>query len=1102
MAASSVSKSRLQGIGVHDPRVIEDNIEARGAGSTDSSFTQAGALPGRAVADQTSKMAFAASGSQADEGDIEIRTQRGGGIGPDRGGFLWRDVAAGESAAEYKGWDGFQAVTGFEGLFRDPGEGAGGSLPAVVRLDTGAVLMCHQPAGATTTNVEVQEYDPSDGEWSTLAASLNLHGVPDVIATVALVQMPDDGRVLLFAPARSDRNVVCWYSDDDGAAWSPAAFGCLRTDLADGSTINEIRASVSAGQILLLIQYNDGSNEQIAQYGSTERGVRFDQVKATWDTTDDEPNAMDCTALTGGGFLVAYHDGQASSPQYHVKRIGSAFETLEDAETLASADDGGGRPSVAVWEDEDGSVYCITAENSGSSYETILRRSTDRGDSWDLYGGPLAELRPGTQTVELNEFAATSTGGLGLLVSRYTGNGDAEDNSALVCVYLGGHSSHTLPATDEDVGGSSVVNFPDNAYITWSESNDSSKMGGLYLAVEEPGNTGWTAGGAGTDAISSDQRLTVTTISNARSFARTSTDDTLVSAVMEFEVEVNSGSGDETTKEIAAELILSDYDGSPASATFTYKVSVRLAHDKFRLYDDNAGSSLGEVTADLTSSHLIRVLLDSSGYARMHTVEAGRQVRAFAEEVTASGLTNTTADTPNTVIFGHSASGTATSHWTHVGYNFWGSGWNNAYPAVDALANGWNNPLMLHTRSVPAQPVLVTPAGLRIKATDGPAIQGETWRIANEATYALANVLPTTAPSPRRGWRSAADNVEEYFVVDIAESHSSAFLMNHALVVGVLSSNLETIEVEGWDGAAWQSIVSLDSTTDWDSLQFDQRAYTLQPRSGVSTTGERYFWYGAHAGDTVDMGNGAPTTDLHKVKRNTEGAWIGQTTTKKPTILLETDASMAAANSNGTMKIRRKDFGAIVHSYNDVYNLLRFRIPAQHTADNDYRIGTLFFGHIAVFGRDYDRGRSITREFDAEVFRRIGGSRRARTRGPSRRVVEFAWANQAVDSSRVQDSSPDPNYVIGQTSVDLGIATVWDAIQVIEGVAEEAGGPVSTVLYLPRIPVDSSADHPLSDWRELVYGRIESDHRTDNVLGDEGVDEMNRSGTVTIREEK
>ena len=1102
MAASAITTTRVQAIGVHDPRVSADTLKAIGAGATDSNFTQAGALPGFPVADQTSDMVFEASGAQADKGDLEIRTQRAGGVGPGHGGYLWRDVAAGDSTAEYKGWDGYQAVAGIESLFRNAGTGAGGSLVSVLRLANRNVLAAYQPANAGATNVAVKQYSPKTQAWTTLQSALNLHGVPDTITSVALAQLPGDDRVLLFAPARSDRNVVAWYSDDGGSTWNAGSFGSLRTDLAAGSTINEIRAAVDGGQVLLLIQYNDGANEQIAQYASTERGTRFDQVSATWGVSGDEPDAISVAALVGGGFLMVYATGQASSPRYKSRRIGSAYEDLNDADvvTVVAEDVTGGRAACAVWQDEDGTVYTVVALDNGTSREARLFRSTDTGDSWGAWGGPVAELSPGAQTAELNEFDCTSTGGLGLLVARYTANGDGEDNSAVVCVYLGGHTSHTLPATDETIGGSSIVNFPDTSYITWGQSDQNGKMGGLWLPVEEPQNVGWTGAGAGTEAIGTDQRLNVQSIANARSFSRTSTDTSLTSAVAEFTVEVNSSDGDETLKNIAVELVLSDYDGTPASATFTYKVSVRLAFDRFRLYDDNAAASLGEVAIDLTTPYTFRVVLDSSGNVRCYYVDAASpQARNWTAGPSGSGLTNTPADEPNEIEWGHIATATEQSYWSHLGYSFWGAGWNNAFPIQTAIASAWNNPLYLHSRSIPALPSLVT-GGTYIAAVDGPAWQGQTWRIKPEHTYALTNILPQSNPSPRRGWRSTADNVEQLIVFDIASSMTSARLMNHALVIAVLGSNLETVVVETYDGATWNTLGTLTSTTSWDSMEYDQRGRTIIPKAGAASTGKRYFWYGAHVGDTVDLGTGAPTTDYHKVKRQTEGAWVAATTTKKPTILLE--SSPPGNQSFGTMKFRRKDFGLIVHSYNDDDYLLRLRIPAQHTADDDYRIGQLFVGHVAVFGHQYDRGRGITREFDAEVTRRQGGTRRGRTVGPSRRVVEIAWAETAVDMTSVQAASPDPSWVRGQTAVDLGIATPYDVIQLVEGVAEEAGGPVSPVLYLSRIPTDANASHALTDSRDWIYGRIESDVRTDNVLGDEGKTEVSRLSTITIREEK
>ena len=118
---------------VPDPRVCEDNLTAQDGGATDSSYTQAGAKPGVPEADQTTLMALQASGSQTDKGQIEIYTGRAGSPGLEDGGFLWRDDAASETAAQYQGWDGYQVATGVTSVFRNAGTGAGGSLPGVVR---------------------------------------------------------------------------------------------------------------------------------------------------------------------------------------------------------------------------------------------------------------------------------------------------------------------------------------------------------------------------------------------------------------------------------------------------------------------------------------------------------------------------------------------------------------------------------------------------------------------------------------------------------------------------------------------------------------------------------------------------------------------------------------------------------------------------------------------------------------------------------------------------------------------------------------------------------------------------------------------------------
>lgn len=1092
--ATQLTRTQIEAIGIHDSRINEDTLQPDGTLS--ASYTQAGAYPGQPKDQQATAMALEASGSQTDGGHLRVRTSRAGSPGIDEGAFLWRDVAAGDAASEYQGWDGYQAVTGVEGLYRNPGTGAGGSDVAVIRLGSGNVLAGYAQADGTGDLV-ADLYKPSAQAWTT-RTPVSISGAAASVLSVALVEMLPEARVLAYVPNSDDRNIIAVYSDDEGATWDDAARNVLRTDLPAGVTINEIRAAYSGDQVVMFVQYTDGGTEELAQYASTDRGVRFDLVSETWDITGEDPDTCSVTALRGGGFLLCYSD-PSGTPLYISRRIGSAFEDAQTAAAVTvAATPTAGEPTVSVWEDEDGTVYALAAVIDGAaSWSLRLLRSSNRGDSWDVWGGPVAELNPGAVDTELNEFACTSTGGLGILITRYTAPNDGESGSAVVVVYLGGHGSHTLPATDEAVGTEPLTNFPDTAFIPWSQSDDNGKAGGLYLSIEEPQNVGWTGGGGGSESITSAQELEIVGTAQVRSFRRQVTDATLTACVCEFDVEVDAGDGDDTTTQIAVEAWLSDYDGTPASATYTYGITIRIDAAGWSLYDENAAIVGAAVTQDMTDFIKVRFAISSNGFVKSWYAAHGPQKTEWTAGP-GGALTNTTADQPNEIQFGHITSGTNTSRWKHVGYNFWG--WKWAVQSATTIGASWTNPDDLHGRAYSSRPVLLHD-GVRFAAKDGPSFIDEQWTIKPEHTYALTNILPGSAPSPRRGWRNTAHNVLEYVVFDLDDDFGSTKLLNHSLVFWFQECNLESIEIETYDGAAWQALATATSTDDWDSLEYDRRGRTVIVKSGAVTTGERYFQYFAHAGDTFDLGT--ESDNLHLIERNSEGAWIGATETKKPTIMLKTDNMPGAlADQNfGTGKVRRKDFGVIVHSYNDDHAAIRLKIPAQKTAQGDYRIGQVFMGHLAAFARPHDLGWSQIREMDVETFRHSGGTRSARNRGPSRRVVEIAWADGWSDATQVRTSEPDPDFIRGQTSAALAIGTPRDTVELVEGVHIEQDGPLAPVLYLGKVPTDTSASHPLSEPRDVVYGRLETSPRFDNTLGRRGTDDANRLNTITIREE-
>jgi len=189
-------------------------------------------------------------------------------------------------------------------------------------------------------------------------------------------------------------------------------------------------------------------------------------------------------------------------------------------------------------------------------------------------------------------------------------------------------------------------------------------------------------------------------------------------------------------------------------------------------------------------------------------------------------------------------------------------------------------------------------------------------------------------------------------------------------------------------------------------------------------------------------------------------------------------------------------------------------IPAQANADGYFQIGSVLIGEVAVFGQQFDRGLSWTARANVEDYSRPDGSRRPHSLGPVRRTVEFAWAETALDASRIQGglndgyevlpgTSNSPDYITG-TSTGKPVASTVDAVSLVEGIVREVGGSAQPVVFLPRIPIKGGADYNeirFNDDKLFLFGRIDSDHSYSVVQGNEGVDEVQRLNTVTITEE-
>jgi len=164
---------------------------------------------------------------------------------------------------------------------------------------------------------------------------------------------------------------------------------------------------------------------------------------------------------------------------------------------------------------------------------------------------------------------------------------------------------------------------------------------------------------------------------------------------------------------------------------------------------------------------------------------------------------------------------------------------------------------------------------------------------------------------------------------------------------------------------------------------------------------------------------------------------------------------------------------------------------------------------VAVFGRRYSWGRSLTMEPNVDLRTGSSGRRTAQVMGPSRRAVEFGWSD-AVDQSElgVDMTVSQPDYVLGSsTGTPEPVAAAKDGPGLIRGIVDHLNGsaePVVYLAYLPRVALNSTQMVVHSDLH--LYGRIVSDVSIETVQGKEwggagATGEMVRTSSIRLEEE-
>ena len=1105
MGNQNTSRTTHQGILVPDERITNATLKASGAGATESTFNESGPHTGQPVAQSDSDLMLMGAGDQSNAGHLEILTRRAGHPRHGDGGMVWRDVEAGDGTDDYKGHDCYNAVTGWDPLYYQTTNVLEPHLN-VLRLASGNLLA--SGIVDSSGNYEVWPYARATSKWG---PGINI-GVQDTTNTrqSCLVQLPtryDDSstpRVLLFIVTPDGAQIDCYSSDDDGATWALlGARICTEAILDSGGsvpTILRLQAAYNGGQILLAFDYVDTAVFVTQQWASSDNGGNLSSVGSTQSLSAGFL-CPSVSALPGGGFLVSCWTDHPSTNGWYSYRVATAWDLLTTGDRAAistMATNLGTHGST--WVDDTGVAYAIvTSKDAGNTrYEVHAARSSDNGASWAAFN--LQAWSFGDKLDYFSKFDIASTEGRAAMLSRWAASPAQNfEGESVACVWLGGYSRHTMPDSTSDVDDS----FEDVNALAWADDVGATGDGDLYLPIQLPGSMGWGGGGGGATTLTAttgDCHIS-TTAGQTEPYLKANAvaHDT---AMVEVAVRVPSG-GDDSTNQIAVGVRLAD------NGSYEVEVEVRFDAAGYTVYDVAGTATVGSpVALDMTKERHIRIALQhfpaAGGSGEVQTWHAAdAHVREWVTSEAGTTVDAGVTANTNRIQWGHLTAAANDSYWTMVGYCYLVNGWAEDPAYYSIFGSNWSNPECLRTRSYSPHLTGITD-GVRLAAESGPTRIGDAWDVKAAYDYPIANVDPRISSSPSQTWRSVDDGSQVELVWDTeALFTDEGYLDNSAIGAFLFGANFKDAYLDGYNGAAWVQIAYMDAAVGYKNLGFTRKGRKVIP-SGGTTTADNYLYNEDHVGDTFDLGAAGSegAAQYVKIKHNTEGAWAGSGT-KLPTVTFGTDEMNGGEVSSGTGAIWRQAFGAVVQDYSATYSQLRIRIPVQTTAAGYFEIGTIAIGHLAMLGTSIDNGVAWVALNPVSIVERPGGGSVARSDGKQSREITFALAEGVTDLTQTRTTQPSPDYILGKSGSSLPMAAVRDAARVLDGTIRRAEGAKLPILLLTAVEYLTGGSSSQFETRRdcMLWGRVRTDLFRQSPLGDEGVDELERFQTVTIREE-
>lgn len=1154
------STAIARALAVPDPRLADSDA----LWTAQTTWPEQSPRPGRPVDQGDSSLVLAAYGERSSQTPIELRTTVAGSIDPLTGaGFAWRlqndPLYRGQVApSSIWGWDTIHYVDGTSTVV---GSVTSSKHPHAKTMSDGTILVCSQVSRYNTgESIQVSRFNEVTGTWTTVNV-LTLASAPtqDFEPCLCIVERPQGDRVVLFHwtedTVSQTIQVAMLYSDDSGATWATGSTGCLREPLYDGEVEGRrLRASYRNGQVILFAELVGQdpadaalTNNHIVQWASIDDGATFNLVKNGQNVESLEGAFPDVVA-TPTGFVLVYVsiDSNEGEPYTQMRRIPDAFTPFSHSPRyVTTGDDSAGTGAftkagylqVAMGDLGSGQIRQVpatgtvasskytfgkfggeitmaTAPNgtlyliqmavedyrdlsgfllgtNGPKNECVVVRSTNDGLNWDTLGksdvfesavlasGRPNENFPGSSVLWRSKDGNTFLRNLActwwrgrLMVAHQWAAQPGNEDASLCVMALGGHSTVTLPRT--------AIRRDETSMAAWIQT---------WLPVELPGDTaGWTAAGAGSNTLQNGAVRLVTT-SGARNYTNT---DAGAGYIVRASLSMVSGSPIGATR-VAIEL--------SQGGIQNHRVEVRFATNAISLFDVNAGALIGSVVSIDTTTGVDVVAALQEGTASLWYRSKGisDDLEYTAGPTGAAQLASGAGST--FIKWGIIGSDTASVDWHELHFTRGGLTGPTDYAGqqFEPLAS-MGNPADLN--AIVHSPTGVYVAdGVNVRATGGPALEGDEHVIGSDSDFPVSRVFPAVFPSPRRGTRTVDDNTEATIAVaydtkSVLAGWNSAPLSD-SMALAIQGANWRTGFIERYNAVtnAWVTVVTIDMAYDlaWFANTWTLYGASIVADGTLASATQTYLEPNELAGSTLELGSGK----LRRIARNTEGSTRPTLAGRKAVVTFE---GADGTESTSTVRFWMKDAVVWWNNLGTESQGWRLRIPAQDTVDGDLRVGTLNWCNVHAFGTPYSFGRALGQEHGVQVVEAEDRTYRTRTLAPSRRSVTIGWSD-GVPTCNASGESPDPDYVKLSDSVGaLPVASSFDLPMTLRGLAEQVNGPALPVVYLPRLEKGPPDATVLNRRRDFLVGVIDSDIRLDTVQGDENEDEFIRVASMTIQE--